>query len=461
MKKEKEKSPFGYQDKIIEDISYHFDKKKLRERSDSIEPNSVLYRIMEENPIGKEYLAHLYYKHVMEHESSWWKANFREDSADRNDQTNETNKPPIRRVFLESGSTLLYLAQGLRESKIVEQSRNLYSSGTSVNYPRLSLWTNNNLSSMLFLADDHGTKKRIIPYVFSGYLEPKYHGIFPFYSKESQPARDERKDVAEFKREEERIGYAQCRMDLANCDILLLAASRLSLLYGPTVGSRENAIFKNACYNACVPPLGDKSKKEIHLFITSDKLIAHSDENRAILEKLKRKDKTKIFPTFEFLEKNLEYEREKLESRTCYTAFDIHLKEVISSPFNKLWKDRDQPLSDDTKAVHLGEGRFRICQTWFDLFVKAGLTVHVFISCKGTREVAWVSNEVNWVNNQIKKGTVGTHVESCSVDDKCACGPEKKINFELIKPENSKDIFVGNRNEFSLIWLKISGDTNV
>jgi hypothetical protein len=110
------------------------------------------------------------------------------------------------------------------------------------------------------------------------------------------------------------MDYAQCRLALQSSSVMLLAASRFSLLHGPIVGSRENAIFKNATYNACVRSLDSANHSGhngvLHLFITPQKLVAHSDKNIATASSHEE------FHTFD-------EELKKIQQGECFPAFDI------------------------------------------------------------------------------------------------------------------------------------------
>jgi len=351
-------------------------------------------------------------------------------------------------VFIESGSTLLYVSYELyqalsnKERKGIifgkqENSRDKEPRYEKKRFKRLSVRTNNNLTAWLFLSipDKEGEKKSdlapvcgpdeepITPFLISGYLEGKYHGVFPF--QEAQPPDQKDTNSKERLTREEQSGYSLCRIELSRRNLLLLATSRLSLHYGPTVGSRQNAMFKNATYNSCVPSLGDPPAHVLHLFITARKLIAHHPFNRWQLKRngvdlpLKRvltsassANPLRITAITEWLNRpensgdegnawtNRQKERfysiveeiENVTSNRCFPAFDVplhpdeHKKDLtfIQSPFSSdlCTRQNTQPLMDGTSAISIGEGRFRVCSTWMEIFSKAHLSLDVFVSFK-------------------------------------------------------------------------------
>jgi hypothetical protein len=216
----------------------------------------VVARLLMENPWEKAALAEIYLREIVgrsKSENACWRGIWKSMSL---------SAPS---VFVESGSTCVYLCELLR--RFIQKNRKELQS-----FP---LGTNNHLTAWLF-QEYHGHKDAngstdamaLVPYLYAGQLESKYHGVFPFQRK-----------MSDDHVQEERDGYAQLRLSLAKADVLLLAASRLSLKYGPLVGSRENAIFKHACYSACIPPIAATPNKEIHLFITIQKLVAHENED--------------------------------------------------------------------------------------------------------------------------------------------------------------------------------------
>jgi hypothetical protein len=261
-------------------------------------------------------------------------------------------------IFIESGSTLLFVSDALRR---VFQERSPR---------RLLVRTNNHLTAWLLLNKKH--QDCLVPFLFSGALEEKYHGLFPFFIG-GKPG-----EVAD-----ERAAYAQSRFDMARCDVLLLAASRLSLCHGPLVGSLENALFKHASYSACVPRLDHESHSEIHLLITADKLVAHEE-------------------TYPSGFNSITDELKKVDTEECHPVFDLRLQgsgqrpTITKSPFSdKLCPATAQPLRDGTRAVQFGDARFRICDTWEQLLSQGRLKVRVFISHRDD-DVAWIRREIDF-----------------------------------------------------------------
>lgn len=343
---------------IVQDIGFRLTPKQLQQQLQSIgtssEHHNVVWRMLNENPNEKEELASKYVN------------NRRLDKLCPNG--NGT------RVFVESGSTVLYVANALFDRKAKTNELAVVK-------------TNNNLAARLVLARGHS------PYLFAGYLENKYHGIFPFASSdEILPASPTRSNVYSAERTE----YAQCRLALQSCSVKLLAASRFSLLHGPIVGSRENAIFKNATYNACVRSLDAANNPDtnrfINLFITPQKLVAHSEENLG-------KQTSDVSGYHTFTE-----ELDNIQKGECFPAFDVDFPRH-ESPFtrdlccgansNEVRDEvESQLLRDGTLAVSMGEGSFRVCRVWSDLFEKAGLIVDVYLYCEDQTQRDWVKAEV-------------------------------------------------------------------
>jgi hypothetical protein len=309
-------------------------------------------------------------------------------------------------LFIESGSTLLYISYELNKILLMKNEdievKNLFSAqGKGIG--RLSVKTNNNLTAWLYLhlhaesgqfpeEQARGPDKEpITPFLISGYLEGKYHGVFPFYPVSNRPIERRYAESMDRLTREEEVGYAQCRADLSRLNFLLLATSRLSLLHGPTVGSRQNAIFKNATYNSCVPNLGERPAHVIHLFITARKLLAHNKYNVKLLENDGQKEGEERRWTGDIKERfySMDHELKRLRVERCFPAFNIpsnmdEQETVVRSPFHRslCGMHNTQPLLDGTSAVNIGERRFRVCSTWDELFSKAGLSVEVFVSFK-------------------------------------------------------------------------------
>jgi hypothetical protein len=317
----------------------------------SLPEDNVIRRLVYDNPAEKAALADLYLKYLV-------------NGPDPQDLW--TFSPRVsgsQSIFFESGSTLVYVADALKEywTKANQEP-------TSTPF---AASTNNNLVALLNI---RGTDRRAagnvgrasrwppVPWLFPGYLEPKYHGLFPFHV-----------DHDDARLKEEQLGYSDCRLHLSQCKLLLLAASRLSLIHGPLVGSRENAIFKNACYNSCVPSVGNPSEHEIHLFITADKLILHYASP------------CEAFPN------TLAEEKRKLTDARCFPVFSI---EDHEAPTKLLCRDDNQPLPDGTRAVRLGSARFRVCDSWLNLFAKANLRVKVFVVYKNDADGNVIKQEV-------------------------------------------------------------------
>ena len=314
--------------------------------------DNVIRRLVNDIPAGKAALAELYLKYATDGSGEFQKL-----------WTSSSTVSRPRQVFFESGSTLVYVADALKQQ---------WSSSSPLPEPGLFLAsTNNNLVALLYLrerssaAPNHLGLPRWPPFtrLFPGYLEPKYHGIFPFYGNES-----------ELRRREEQLAYADCRWHLSQSQLLLLAASRLSLIHGPLVGSRENSIFKNACYNSCVPPMGMRSEHEVHLFITADKLILHGT------------------PPSDAFPNTLDGEMEKLNASRCFPVFSI--PKDHDAPTKWLCKEDVQPLPDGTRVVRLGSMRFRVCDSWLNLFSKAGVKIKVFLVYECAADADVIKREV-------------------------------------------------------------------
>jgi hypothetical protein len=383
----------------------------------------VVARLLTENPWEKATLAEIYARDVIggaskkDRTSHWaniWK------TVPRPQLTQPT-------IFIESGSTCLCVSELLRR---------FYAEHHNDLHP-FRLGTNNHLTAWLFQnrhrhlnVPENSHFPELVPYLFAGRLESKYHGIFPFY----------RKRKGEYT-QEERDGYAQLRLSLASSDLLLLAASRLSLIYGPFVGSRENAIFKNACYNACVPPIGVTPQKELHLFITVQKLVAHVEPQLAPDDQNGDASAGDEFHTWK-------EELHKLHIQECFPAFDLpgegvgHSRQqhsLIRSPFSlDLVPESSQRLRDGTSAVEIGEGRIRICHTWQELFTKAFLTVKVFVAFNG--DFGNSNPNYHWIRTEVE------HARSYFAD--------KQVRIDLSEVGRLKP--PDNPNYFSLALIQIS-----
>jgi hypothetical protein len=367
----------------------------------------VVSRLLTENPWEKAALAELYERYVIRESrgagTTRWASIWRAGHAPRIGQSTA--------IFIESGSTCACVAEIVRR----------FAANHNSELRPFQLGTNNHLAAWLFLNREltvAGQKTELpqdlVPYLFAGQLESKYHGIFPFHRTRHDD-----------KVTEERSGYAQLRLTLARSNLLLLAASRLSLKYGPLVGSRENAIFKNACYNACVPPIGRECQTEIHLFLTVQKLVAHARDNEALLSQpASDGGGANTFADFHTWVEELG----KIGRGKCFPAFDLHLADdqdrpgnwaIIHSPFSKeIAPDTPQRLRDGTSAVEMGDGRFRICHGWPDLFSKAGLSVRVFVSLPGNTDpsspyVQWVEREVDHAKAALKGSGVTFDLTMC------------------------------------------------
>jgi hypothetical protein len=348
---------------------------KIQELQESTEDSgraNVVWRMLNENPDEKQQLATAY-----------------AGQKPLRAQCGPLEENPA--VFVESGSTVLYVVNTL----IRPESR------SNNNLPVLK--TNNNLAARLVLARTGHS-----PYLFAGYLEGKYHGTFPFASKEAVTT-DSSSKSREYSTD--RTEYARCRLALQSCSVMLLAASRFSLLHGPIVGSRENAVFKNATYNACVPSLASgtpsRDNRIVNLFLTPQKLVAHNNAN---IENNKKGE----HPGFHTFDDELR----RIRARKCFPAFDIVDDgwPTYESPFTRdlclganpmevCDEVESQMLRDGTLAVSMGEGSFRICRIWSDLFDKAHLTVNVFVFCQDDLQRRWVDAEVLYASNNSNKIT--------------------------------------------------------
>lgn len=340
--------------------------------ADFKDEKNVVSRLLTENPWEKAALAEIYVHDVIGKKRPGHKCWLSTWKSEDGTTTQEVEKASPS-VFIESGSTCIYISEVLRT--FVDDNK--------LKFGKFDLGTNNDITAWLFLNDvasQSGDQDAgLVPYLFAGRLEVKYHGTFPFYRK-----------MEEHNRGEEREGYAHLRLSLAKSDLLLLATSRLSLRYGPLVGSRENALFKNACYNAFVPPIDGKHEKEIHLFITIHKLVTHPAP-----------DADKHVPaTDDGAYTTWSDESQKIHDNKCFAAFDIPADESPAKPLQKpdprrqspfsqdLLPDTSQLLRDGTLAAEMGDGRIRICQTWEELFTKAKLTVKVFVAFGGSADDA-------------------------------------------------------------------------
>lgn len=404
---------------ILENIDITGTARKIKKEGTKIysdivkERPTVVGRLLQENPFEKAALAELYAKKDLEKiitDLCKKEITPREPKAGYSPTT----------IFVESGSTVLYVCQ---------QMRSILRALNDQLPKDLSIRTNNHLMAWLFLRDDkkqndkdkanHPRSRHRVttPFLFSGYLEEKYHGIFPFYPTEEAPENEDDAILRKRKKDEERRGYAQCRLDLARCGFLMLAASRLSLSFGPMVGSRENAIFKNACYNACVPPVDVNAERTLHLFISVQKLVVHHPTNLALLAKA---PEITEMPWGGF--HSIDEELDKIDKGRCYSVFDIPVQsngnkptKRFSSPFSSQLCPRheEQPLVDGTVAVSIGHGMFRICSTWEELFFKANIELAVYVS---------------YQKNQNEKIPCSVNGEECSLpnDNECTMDTEGK-----------------------------------
>lgn len=360
----------------------------------------VVARLLTENSWEKAALAELYERHVIR--ASQTPSNVAWSSVWHGGGSERIG------VFIESGSTCACVSEVLRRLAASQGDR----------LRDFALNTNNHLTAWIFLNQGSHVKPALnespsglIPYLFAGRLECKYHGIFPFYHARS-----------DYHVAEERDGYAQLRLALVRSNLMLLTASRLSLRYGPVVGSRENAIFKNACYNACVPQIGQKSGKEIHLFVTIQKLVAHSQPNQeSVLSDRKQVETPGTFADFHTWKEELD----KINDGKCYPAFSMLVGDeagapqgsrLVPSPFaTDLVPENGQRLRDGTHAVEMGQGRFRVCNSWQDLFTKAGLTVKVFVAFQGKLHDSdplyrWIRFEVEDAQTALKQAGINFKV---------------------------------------------------
>ena len=364
--------------------------------------DSAVYRFLNDHPDGKAALAEMFQSFVAE--------------GDTKGKSSKLNLAGVRtkgllKVFLESGSTILYLAHFLAKDSAWHPDRSFASDGINVGdqSARLAALTNNNLAAQLLLQREDD-RPALATYLLPGYLELKYEGLFTFFADGYENDRS----LDQVKLGEERIGYAQTRAYLSGCDVLLLSASRLSLIFGPTVGSRQNAIFKNACYNACIPTLDAPALKEVNLFLTADKLIRHSSKSGANHGH------------------SVDVELKNIHERKCFAVFDIEHKHARhSSPFSALSSELDQPLKDGTRAVRLGDGCFRVCHSWPDLFSKGGLRLRVFLAATDD-QIPFIEEEVATATPELN--SKGVEIQSNSTT--CVSGNTRLVWLD-IRPKGS------------------------
>lgn len=92
-------------------------------------------------------------------------------------------------------------------------------------------------------------------YALPGRFLAKYYGLFPF-------ADDKSTADAEY----EDWGYHAIQKSVAHCDTVLATCSHFSLLAGPLVGSRANALFKNAMYAGQRPVVDGQHQSFVLMF---------------------------------------------------------------------------------------------------------------------------------------------------------------------------------------------------
>jgi hypothetical protein len=147
---------------------------------------------------------------------------------------------PIKKMFCESGTTFAKLISDFtRPENRSKLPRECHTNNLLVE----TAWVN------------------IVKDVFvePGRFIAKYYGLFPFADTANEA------DV-----EYEAWGYDGVSRSVASSDVVLATCSRFSFVAGPVVGSRANAIFKNAMFSKA------SEKKTFVLMLDFSKIIAFS-----------------------------------------------------------------------------------------------------------------------------------------------------------------------------------------
>jgi hypothetical protein len=173
----------------------------------------------------------------------------------------EHPEPDSRRLFLESGSSIAYpigvLAKSL--SKVYEQCR---SSGRDQQWISDRLLSNyiltNNVLGLTALA---GLASTIVP--IQGRLDIAYVGLFPFGNHIPSSSDGWLDEIDSF---------VTLMGQIAKTDLVYTTCSNYSLLVGPLVGSRSNALVKRAIHSGRELWKGE-DKKAYYLLLDYTKLV--------------------------------------------------------------------------------------------------------------------------------------------------------------------------------------------
>lgn len=160
-------------------------------------------------------------------------------------------------VFFECGSTI--------DPIVGAFARELDKHSSNDRFHKPDYVIGNNLFILTALVD-------LVPNVgiVEGNLRTKYFGILP-YADDGRFAPDQNKQNSKTKWQNELRRYARMCQIIRDSDVVYATCSQFSLLAGPLVGSRSNAIAKHAMYMGRAEP--DESNQEFVLAFHFEKLI--------------------------------------------------------------------------------------------------------------------------------------------------------------------------------------------
>lgn len=147
-------------------------------------------------------------------------------------------------LFFESGSTVAYLVGILAHdlAKILKPEQDEEQRDRDARGPYIPWGI---LSNNLFALTAFATLVADVS-VVPGSLRSKYYGFFPFF--EEPPSPEDRDTRDKWKKEEG--SYVAFQTLIRTCDVVFATCSSFSLLIGPLVGDRANAITKHAIHTA-------------------------------------------------------------------------------------------------------------------------------------------------------------------------------------------------------------------
>lgn len=134
----------------------------------------------------------------------------------------------VKTIFFESGSTIAYLLGYV--------ARHVRLCCTDDGQKFASRIVTNNMFALTAFAD---LFERVEP--TTGWLTSKYFGFFPFYDIKPESNEGWRHELQK---------YEELSSTVQECDLIFATCSNFSLLAGPLVGSRANALLKHVLHTA-------------------------------------------------------------------------------------------------------------------------------------------------------------------------------------------------------------------